>query len=117
MVAGTGFEPAKPGYRSAPPCRDAICGQAQGLPANGAAAEIAARLHLPPAAAGRNPQRAPLVGLIILKNEGTNIIAGITQKHHPDGWCFCILARCTKKDILFFCVIEADFSFINQESR
>lgn len=27
------------------------------------------------------------------------------------------LARCTKKDILLFCVIEGIFSFINQESR
>ena len=27
------------------------------------------------------------------------------------------LARCTKKDILLFCVIESIFSFINQESR
>ena len=28
-----------------------------------------------------------------------------------------IMARCTKKDILLFCVIEGIFSFINQESR
>ena len=27
------------------------------------------------------------------------------------------VARCTKKDILLFCVIEGIFSFINQESR
>ena len=27
------------------------------------------------------------------------------------------MARCTKKDILLFCVIEVTFSFINQESR
>ena len=27
------------------------------------------------------------------------------------------LARCTKKDILLFCVIEGVFSFINHESR
>lgn len=27
------------------------------------------------------------------------------------------LARCTKKDILLFSVIESIFSFINQESR
>lgn len=27
------------------------------------------------------------------------------------------MARCTKKDILLFCVIEGIFSFINQESR
>jgi len=28
-----------------------------------------------------------------------------------------LVARCTKKDILLFCVIEGIFSFINQESR
>ena len=28
-----------------------------------------------------------------------------------------VMARCTKKDILLFCVIEGIFSFINQESR
>lgn len=27
------------------------------------------------------------------------------------------VARCTKKDILLFCVIEGVFSFINHESR
>ena len=37
-----------------PPCRIAIPGPASRRPANGAAAEIASCLHLPPAAAGRN---------------------------------------------------------------
>ena len=40
-----------------PPCRIAIPGPAPRRPANGAAAEIAARLHLPLAAAGRNSSR------------------------------------------------------------
>lgn len=30
---------------------------------------------------------------------------------------YIVLARCTKKDILLFSVIESIFSFINQESR
>ena len=42
-----------------PPCRIAIPGPAPRRPANGAAAEIAARLHLPLAAAGRNSSRFP----------------------------------------------------------
>lgn len=38
-----------------------------------------------------------------------------TRKNRPKTGGF--MARCTKKDILLFCVIEGIFSFINQESR
>jgi len=39
------------------------------------------------------------------------------EKSPETDWFQDFLARCTKKDILLFCVIEGIFSFINQESR
>ena len=64
MVVGEGFEPTTSGLslRAALP-HFPFAGRHRDPPANGAAAVIAVLLFLPPAAQGRNSQRAALVGI------------------------------------------------------
>lgn len=57
------------------------------------------------------------VSVRVKKNQQANIEYKSAEKVLISYEIRTLLARCTKKDILLFCVIEGIFSFINQESR
>ena len=88
LVAGEGLEPPTSGLslRAALRCPKKQAGVAAAIFST--AAVIPPRLLLPPAAAGRNSQRAPLVGLIT-RSIRTSILP-INEKTQPTdgGLCF-----------------------------
>ena len=80
-----------PGYRFAPPCGARRNLRALCRSISSTATEIAPHLLLPPAATGRNSQRASLVGLYP-KPKGASLGFATKKEHRPNGLCSFLVA-------------------------